>query len=212
MSEMSKITDRVKSMTTVLGLTGGIASGKSTVSNMIKRLGFVVIDADVVAREVVEVAEPAYRQIVKEFGTEILHKDQTINREKLGSIIFHDDEKRKKLNRIVHPAVRKRMNDLKKQYIENKERVIVLDIPLLFESKLTHLVEKVILVYVDQDVQKKRLLQRNDLTVEEANARIASQMPLKDKIRLADGVINNNGSIDETYAQLKEILAKWGIL
>lgn len=199
-------------MTTILGLTGGIASGKSTVATMLRNLGIVVIDADVIAREVVEVGQEAYYKIIEIFGESILQEDRTINRAKLGSIIFNDEEKRKALNNIVHPAVRAKMNHLKTEYIEKGEKVIVLDIPLLFESKLTHLVEKIIVVYVDREVQVKRLMERNGLSLEEAEARINSQMPLSEKIPLADAVLNNNGTISDTAEQLKSILNKWQLI
>ncbi|KEF39560.1 dephospho-CoA kinase [Schinkia azotoformans MEV2011] len=199
-------------MTTVLGLTGGIASGKSTVATMLRDLGIVIIDADVIAREVVEVGEDAYFKIIGAFGRTILHDDRTINRQKLGEVIFNNEQKRKVLNSIVHPAVREKMSRLKMEFIEKGEKIIVLDIPLLFESKQTHLVEKVILVYVDRDVQVKRLMQRNGLSVEEAEARINSQMPLTEKIPLADAVINNNGSIEETKEQLLAILKQWELI
>ncbi|NSL51520.1 dephospho-CoA kinase [Calidifontibacillus erzurumensis] len=199
-------------MTTIIGLTGGIASGKSTVAKMLKNYGIPIIDADVIAREVVEVGEEAYYKIVEAFGKDILHEDGTIHREKLGAIVFNDEEQRKKLNSIVHPAVRTRMNELKQKYIEGGEKTIVLDIPLLFESKLTHLVDKIILVYVDYDVQVKRLMERNHFTREQAEARIKAQMPLKDKISLADAVLYNNGTISETEKQLAEVLKKWQII
>lgn len=199
-------------MTTIIGLTGGIASGKSTVAKMLKNYGIPIIDADVIAREVVEVGEEAYYKIVEAFGKDILHEDGTIHREKLGAIVFNDEEQRKKLNNIVHPAVRTRMNELKQKYIEGGEKTIVLDIPLLFESKLTHLVDKIILVYVDYDVQVKRLMERNHFTREQAEARIKAQMPLKDKISLADAVLYNNGTISETEKQLAEVLKKWQII
>lgn len=199
-------------MTTVLGLTGGIASGKSTVATMLRDLGIVIIDADVIAREVVEVGEDAYFKIIGAFGRTILHDDRTINRQKLGEVIFNNEQKRKALNSIVHPAVREKMSRLKMEFIKKGEKIIVLDIPLLFESKQTHLVEKVILVYVDRDVQVKRLMQRNGLSVEEAEARINSQMPLTEKIPLADAVINNNGSIEETKEQLLAILKQWELI
>ncbi|MEC1770612.1 dephospho-CoA kinase [Schinkia azotoformans] len=199
-------------MTTVLGLTGGIASGKSTVATMLRDLGIVIIDADVIAREVVEVGEDAYFKIIGAFGRTLLHDDRTINRQKLGEVIFNNEQKRKVLNSIVHPAVREKMSRLKMEFIEKGEKIIVLDIPLLFESKQTHLVEKVILVYVDRDVQVKRLMQRNGLSVEEAEARINSQMPLTEKIPLADAVINNNGSIEETKEQLLAILKQWELI
>lgn len=199
-------------MTAVLGLTGGIASGKSTVANMLRDLGIVVIDADVIAREVVEVGEDAYFKIVGAFGRNVLHEDRTINRAKLGEIIFNNEQKRKVLNSIVHPAVREKINRLKNEYIEKQEKVIVLDIPLLFESKLTYLVEKVILVYVDREIQIKRLMDRNQLSLEEAEARINSQLPLTEKIPLADAVLYNNGPIAETKEQLLIILKEWELI
>jgi len=196
-------------MSLIIGLTGGIASGKSTISNMLKEKGIPVIDADVEARLAVEIGEPAYEEIVSYFGTEILNKDHTIDRAKLGTIIFNNEEKRLKLNSIVHPAVRKRMNEKKEREIEKGSNNIVLDIPLLFESQLTYMVDKVLLVYVSEEVQLQRLMNRNQLTEEEANARILSQMPLKDKLQLADAVIDNNGTIQQSEEQLNHILFKW---
>jgi dephospho-CoA kinase len=196
-------------MAMIIGLTGGIASGKSTVSNMFKTKGFTIIDADLAAREVVHIGENAYLQIVKAFGEEILMEDLNINRQKLGSIIFHHEEKRQLLNSIVHPAVRKYMNDQKNVAILKGKKTIILDIPLLFESKLTYMVEKTILVYVNDKIQLERLMKRNQLTQEEADARITSQMPLKDKIQLADAVINNNESLKETQSQLNDLIKKW---
>ncbi|NYE07729.1 dephospho-CoA kinase [Bacillus niacini] len=198
-------------MSLVIGLTGGIASGKSTVSNILKEMNITIIDADVEARLAVEKGEPAYQKIVAEFGNDILLTNEEIDRVKLGSIIFHNAEKRQLLNSIVHPEVRKRMNNQVEAAKEREEQVIILDIPLLFESKLTHMVEKTILVYVDRDIQLKRLMERNDLSLEEAEARIKSQMPLLEKVALADAVINNNGSIAETKKQVIEVLNGWGI-
>ncbi|MEW9051708.1 MAG: dephospho-CoA kinase [Neobacillus sp.] len=198
-------------MSLVIGLTGGIASGKSTVSNMLKEMAIVIVDADVEARRAVEKGEPAYLKIIAEFGEEILLENGEIDRQKLGSVIFHNAEKRQLLNGIVHPDVRKRMKDQTDAAIQTGEKVVVLDIPLLFESKLTSMVEKTILVYVDREIQLKRLMERNNLSLEDAEARINSQMPLSDKISLADAVINNNGSINETKQQLLEILKSWGV-
>ncbi|WHZ01976.1 dephospho-CoA kinase [Neobacillus sp. YX16] len=198
-------------MSLVIGLTGGIASGKSTVSNMFKEMDITVIDADVEARLAVEKGEPAYQKIIAEFGDDIVLDTEEIDRAKLGSIIFHNAEKRQILNGIVHPEVRKRMNNQVEAARARGEQVIVLDIPLLFESKLTHMVEKTILVYVDRDIQLNRLMERNDLSLEDAEARISSQMPLSDKVALADAVINNNGTISETKKQVIEVLTGWGI-
>lgn len=195
-------------MTVVIGLTGGIASGKSTVSNMLKNLGIRVVDADQISREVVEVGKPAYQQILSVFGDEILHQDKTINREKLGAIIFGDHSKREQLNKIVHPAVRKEMlNGVEEEKAKNS-KAVVLDIPLLFESKLTHMVDKTILVYVDEKTQLKRLMERNGYTEKEAKMRIESQLPLHTKKDLSDEIINNNGTIEQTEKQLHEILKK----
>ena len=142
----------------VIGITGGIASGKSSVSTFIRELGFSVIDADVVAREVVESGEEAYHEIVKEFGESILMPEGDINRAALGDIIFHNEDKRLKLNSIVHPAVRKRMRELAEKAFQDGAETVFMDIPLLFESKLTFMVEKTLLVYVDEEIQLTRLM------------------------------------------------------
>jgi dephospho-CoA kinase len=199
-------------MATILGLTGGIASGKSTVSDMLLNKGYTVIDADLAARQVVEVGQPAYLAIVEEFGRSILNKeDDTINRAKLGDIVFHNEEMRKKLNGIVHPAVRGLMLSEKDQAIESGKNTIIMDIPLLFESELTWMVDRTIVVYVDSETQLSRLMKRNQFTEQEASSRIASQFPLEEKIGLADAVINNNGTIEETEEQLEKILNEWDL-
>jgi len=199
-------------MTLVIGLTGGIASGKSTVSNMFKKMNIIVIDADVEARLAVMKGEAAYERIVAEFGREILLENGEIDRKKLGSIIFHQADKRQRLNEMTHPEVRKRMLEQVETAKNKDEEVVILDIPLLFESKLNHMVDKTLLVYVDRETQLHRLIERNNLSLVDAEARIQSQMPLKDKVMLADAVINNNGSIDGTKRQLIGLLAEWGII
>ncbi|MBU8905145.1 dephospho-CoA kinase [Desertibacillus haloalkaliphilus] len=195
----------------IVGLTGGIASGKSSVTRLLKEYGIAVIDADLVAREVVEAGEEAYQKIVDHFGETILASDKTIARKKLGEIVFNDEEERNALNAIVHPAIRKRMLEQKESYEKEGRELIVYDLPLLFENELTHMVEKIILVYVDADVQLQRLMERDQSTREEALSRIRSQMPIAEKLSLADEVIDNNGSRDETKQQLLEILKKWNI-
>lgn len=198
-------------MSLVIGLTGGIASGKSTVSTMFRSMDITVIDADIEARLAVQKGEPAYLKIIAEFGQEILLPNEEIDRGKLGSIIFYQVEKRRLLNEIVHPEVRKRVNSKIEEAKQNKEEIVVLDIPLLFESKLTYMVDKTLLVYADRDIQLQRLMDRNSLSLEDAEARIHSQMPLKEKVSLADAVINNNGSLQDTQTQLNSILVNWGI-
>ncbi|MEK3852890.1 dephospho-CoA kinase [Cytobacillus sp. FSL H8-0458] len=196
-------------MSLTVGLTGGIASGKSTVSSLLIEKGYTVIDADIEARLAVEKGEEAYQEIVRYFGERILLKDGSIDRAELGSVIFHDETERKVLNSIVHPAVRKRMTAKKEQAISRNEQLIILDIPLLFESKLQYMCDRTLLVYADEDIQLKRLMQRNQMSEKEAMARIQSQMPLRDKKALADDVIDNNGTIEETEKQLWGILKKW---
>jgi dephospho-CoA kinase len=198
-------------MSLVIGLTGGIASGKSTVSSMLMDMGITVVDADIEARLAVMKGEPAYNKIIEEFGREILLDNGEIDRQKLGSIIFHQDEKRQTLNEIVHPEVRKRMKEKTETAKQNGEEAVVLDIPLLFESKLTYMVDKTLLVYVDAETQLKRLIARNNLSVEDAQARIRSQLPLSEKLKLADSVIDNNGSLADTKKQLLKILVQFGI-
>lgn len=198
-------------MPLVIGLTGSIASGKSTVSSMFKELEIPIIDADQISRDVVEPGEGALQDIIKEFGKEILLPDGTLDRKKLGSIIFTDTDKRAKLNAIVHPAVRNRMLELKEAYINAGEECVVMDIPLLFESKLTHMVDKVLVVYVDEEVQLQRLMNRDSSSKEEALQRIHSQIPVKEKVKLADATIDNNGSKENTFAQLKDVLNKWEV-
>ncbi|HET7627825.1 MAG TPA: dephospho-CoA kinase [Bacillales bacterium] len=194
-----------------IGLTGGIASGKSTVSRMLEDLGFPVIDADHYAREVVEPGEAAYEKIVAHFGEGVLHSDGTVDRKQLGAVIFNNDMQRKALNAIVHPEVRKKMNAEKDRYRRKQVPAVVLDIPLLFESRLTKTVDKVLLVYVDEVVQLKRLRKRDGSTEEEALSRIRAQIPLRDKKKLADAVIDNNGTVEETKSQLIEILRSWNL-
>lgn len=196
----------------IIGITGGIASGKSSVSQYLKELGFTVVDADVASRAVVEPGEEAYLQVVKAFGEDLLLSDGNIDRAKLGSIIFHDQEKRLLLNSIVHPAVRNWMRVETEKALATGAETVFMDIPLLFESKLTFMVEKTLLIYVDESVQLERLMNRNALTQSDALARIRSQMPLKDKKALADAVVDNNGDIEETKKQVDEVLKKWNVL
>lgn len=198
-------------MAFIIGLTGGIASGKSTVSKMFQKRGIPVVDADQIAREVVETGKEPYEKIVEAFGRKILNEDGSINREKLGSIVFQQKSKRELLNSIVHPAVRKEMKKKQEQFVMQGAKAVVLDIPLLFESDLTHLVDKIIVVYVNENTQLQRLMKRNHLSKEEALARINAQMPLKEKIKMADEVIDNEGDFNDTERQLEKILQKWGI-
>lgn len=193
----------------IIGLTGGIASGKSTVSNMIIEHGLPVVDADLMAHLVVEPGEAAYDQIVTHFGRDILNDNNCINRTTLGEIIFNNKDERYVLNSIVHPEVRKKMREEMNRYLREGYQHVVLDIPLLFESRLTDWADRTLVVYVDPAVQLERLMSRNKLTKEEAMSRIASQMPLEEKKERADALINNNGTLESTKAQLITILKEW---
>ena len=198
-------------MANIIGLTGGIASGKSTVSAFLQDKGYTIIDADLAARMVVEVGQPAYLAIVEAFGKGILQENGQIDRAGLGAIIFNDQTKRNLLNGIVHPAVRSMMLSHKDEAIENGKQTIIMDIPLLFESDLTWMVDRTIVVTVEEDVQLSRLMKRNELTEEEAASRISSQLPLREKAEKADAVIDNNGSVEDTLKQVEELLAEWGL-
>ena len=199
-------------MKSIIGLTGGIASGKSTVSKLLIQKGFTVVDADAAARKAVAPGEPAFEKIIDVFGEVILNPDGTLNRSALGDIIFTNEELRKKLNGIVHPAVRAQMLAEKDQAFESGKQTVIMDIPLLFESNLTWMVDKTIVVYVDRETQLKRLMKRNSLTVEEATARIQSQMPLQEKKNLAQAVLDNTGTIENTLEQLDELIVRWNLL
>ena len=198
-------------MALIIGLTGSIGTGKSTIANKFSDLDIPVVDADLIAREVVEPGKEVYKDIVATFGEEILQNNKTLDRKALGKIVFNDESKRKQLNAIIHPAIRKEMLRQRDEWVQRGKECVVLDIPLLYESGLTHYVDKVIVVYVDPDVQLHRIIARDESTEEEAKSRINSQMPIKEKAEKADAVINNNGSKEESYKQLIAILEEWGI-
>lgn len=190
-----------------IGLTGSIASGKSTVSGFLRELGAIVIDADKVAKEIVKPGTPALKEIVKCFGKDVLNKDGSLNRKKLADMVFSDSAKLKILNEITHPRiVEKIKNTIACLEKKDKTRLIVIDAPLLIETGLDKLVDEVWVVYVTPKTQIERLLQREkDMTHEEALKRINSQMSTDEKVKYADRVIYNNGSIVETKNQVKKL-------
>ena len=195
----------------IIGLTGSIASGKSTIAGMLKDMGLPIVDADLVARQVVEVGSPTLAKIVEQFGEDVLLPSGEMDRTKVGAIIFNDEQKRLQLNGIIHPAIREEMIRQRDAFVVESKHV-VMDIPLLFESKLQHFVEKILVVTVSPEVQLQRLMARNGLSKEEAEARIASQLPLKEKEDGADAVIYNNGTIEQSKQQLIEIMRNWDVL
>lgn len=190
----------------IIGLTGGIGSGKSTVSQMIRRAGIPVICADKYAREVVGPGRKAYKKIVKTFGKEILKKNKTINRLKLGSIVFQSPGKRKILNKIVHPEVLRQMKQETKG-LKGKKPAIW-DVPLLFEAGFDKMCGVIVLVDSPEKTRIKRLMKRDDLSQSEIKKRMASQMPMKKKRKKADYIIDNSGTIIKTKRQVEQLAKK----
>jgi dephospho-CoA kinase len=192
----------------LIGLTGGIASGKSTVARILERLGAAVINADVLAREVVEPGTEAWKEIVQAFGNEVLQPDQTLDRQKLRALIFNQPEARKKLESIIHPRVRALAEERIREHGAAGYAVVVYEVPLLFEGKLHEWLRPVILVACNLDTQRQRLQQRDRLGAAEAQKHIDAQMSLEEKRQLADYVIENNGSLDDLERQVQRILEK----
>lgn len=193
----------------IIGLTGSIASGKSTVSQMLKELGYPIVDADLVARQVVEPGSETLEKIREAFGEDVILPDGSLDRKKVGDLIFSDPASRKRLNDIIHPAIRNEMLRQRAAYMAEGQKVVIMDIPLLFESKLQHFADKILVVSVTEENQLKRLMERNELAEGEALARISSQLPMSVKEEGADAVIYNNGTIEETKWQLNRILEEW---
>lgn len=183
----------------LIGLTGGIASGKSTVSSILVKKGYKVIDADKIAREVVEVNKPAYIEIINSFGNSILEEDGSINRKKLADLVFSDETLLKKLNDITHPYIYIRIKEDIDKYCK-KDDVVFVDIPLLYEtysSLINYNIDfyEIWLIYVDESTQIKRLMMRNSIDINEAKKRIKTQIPMKDKVKQATRIIDNRGDI-----------------
>lgn len=190
----------------LVGLTGGIASGKSTVAKILQSLGAAIVNADDLAREVVEPGHEAWKEIVASFGADILQSDQTLDRQKLRTLIFNQPEARKRLESIIHPRVRALAEERIRQYAAAGYPVVIYEVPLLFEGNLQEWLRPVILVACDVETQTARLQKRDHLTAAEAEKHIAAQMSLKDKRRLADYVIENNGSLEDLERQTRQIL------
>jgi len=195
----------------IAGVTGTIGTGKSTVARMFAEMGAFVIDHDRISREVVEPGKPAWQAIVDVFGNAVLNNDRSINRQALADIVFNDSARLQKLNSIVHPAV---LGEDQRR-VEQRKRIdpdglIIKDVPLLLEAgpEIAHLlVEKIIVVFASPDVQLKRLIVRG-VPEEDARNRIKTQLPVSDKTKYADFVVNNDGTLDETMQQVKDIYSR----
>ena len=175
----------------LVGLTGGVATGKSTVAKMFKQCGAAVIDADQLAHDVVKPGKPAWREIVALFGEAVLNQDRSLNRQALGNIVFGNPKKRRQLEHIIHPRVAREQQRLTRQAArKNPKAVVIYDVPLLFEAGIDKRVDRTIVVTADRETQIARLKTRNALSRADAIRRIRSQMPLSKKIHLADLVID----------------------
>jgi len=190
----------------VLGVTGGIASGKSTVADMLQELGAPIIDFDVLAREVVEPGRPAWNEIVDYFGDGVLRKDSSLNREKLSGIVFEDPGKRKKLESITHPRIVNLFLSRVKDFARADSRTIVQAvIPLLFEADLQDLVHKILVVFIQRELQRERLIKRDRISREQAENILRAQLPIEEKVKYADFVIRNDKGFEETRKQVKDL-------
>ncbi|GLG01363.1 dephospho-CoA kinase [Alicyclobacillus hesperidum subsp. aegles] len=190
----------------IVGLTGGIGSGKSTVTGMLRDLGAYVVDADVWARRVVAVGSDGLAEIVREFGQAVLLPDGSLNRKQLGAIVFQDAAKRMRLNAITHPRVQQGMVEETNAYWRQRPgETVIWDVPLLFEGTAKRFVDATIVVYASVETQIQRVMVRDGLDRDSALARIHAQMPLEEKCKLATYVIDNDGSIENTREQVLQV-------
>jgi dephospho-CoA kinase len=193
----------------IIGLTGNIASGKTEVAKIFKELGAKIIDADKIARDVVEPSEPAWQEIVDEFGSDILNSDQSINRKRLGEIIFNDDKKREKLNRITHPRIMIKIKETIDNYEKENVNLVIIEAALIVErGGLLNVIDELIVVSADAETQIERIMTRDGLQRNEALSRMESQMPIPEKAKHAAYIIDNSGSLGKTRRQVKEVWKK----
>ncbi len=187
----------------VIGLTGGIATGKSTVAEILRELGANVVDADAVAHEVTAPGTTALQEIAERLGAEFVREDGSLDRARLAKVVFGDAHRREVLNGIVHPRVRAAMLERCRQLAQEGVAVAILDVPLLLEAEGRYPVDEIWVVYATENLQLTRLMQRNGLSEADARARIAAQMPIEEKRRLADVVIENTGNLKFLRAQVE---------
>lgn len=190
----------------ILGLTGGIASGKSTASEYFMSKGIPVIDADKIAREVVLPGKPALQKLEETFGPDILKEDGQLNRLALAGFLFSSKEDRQLINDIMQPYIRESIEEAASRLVSDDQPLIVVDIPLLYEQNYQEMVDLVMVIAVDEDTQMQRLIARDQLTTDQAKKRILSQMPIAAKKLAADIVIDNEGTREEMYRQIDQWL------
>lgn len=190
----------------IIGLSGGIASGKSTISNILKDMEIPVIDSDTIAHTVVQKGSPVLNSLTRTFGIEILNADGSLNRKKLGNIVFNNNENLKKLNNIAHPAIKEEIIKSIDFYRRSGKKCCVVDGALLMEGIFKDLVNLLILVYVNRDTQLKRLMDRNLIGYDEALSKINSQMPFEEKRKYADYIIDNSYDLEYTRKQVNKIM------
>ncbi|MFD3272761.1 dephospho-CoA kinase [Paenibacillus dendritiformis] len=196
-----------------IGLTGGIASGKSTVSRLLVERGALLVDADRIAREIVLPGSPALDQIADQFGADMLLPDGSLDRKRLGNVVFSDAAARKALEEITHPAIRQEMmTQMRRLEEEHPQSLVVVDVPLLYESGLTDRFEEIVVVYVPQAIQLERLMRRDGLSEAEASERLLSQWDIEMKRERADYVIDNSNGIEDTRQQVEQFWLQKGLL
>jgi dephospho-CoA kinase len=191
-----------------IGLTGGIATGKSTVADLFRDKGVPVVNADEVAHQALVASSPVFQAILQTFGQDVVDASGNIDRPKLGKKIFASSELRLKLDAIVHPFVRAEVAKQKQKLAQAGHRFAIYDVPLLFEKNMQNDFDKILVVSCDAKIQKERLMKRNGLSELEATQRIAAQLPMSEKIRGADFVIENNGSLDDLIKTVECIRPK----
>lgn len=190
----------------IIGLTGGIASGKNSVSTILAEFGARIIDADIICRELVEPGKPAWREIVSTFGRDVLKKNNEINRKKLGEIIFNAPEKRDLLNSILHPrAIREEWRRIARIERDEPDALVVVNAALLIESGNYRDVDRVVVVAAEGETMIRRMMKRDGVSRDEAILRINAQMPMDEKIKHADYIIENNGSMEELRGKVIEL-------
>ena len=200
---------RGKDHRVLLGVTGGVATGKTTACRMLEEMGARTIDFDVLSRVVVEPGKPAWKEVVAYFGEQVLLEDKTLDRKKLSEIVFRDPEKRKKLEAFIHPRIYEEFIRLVKEYAaENPEVIIQVAVPLLIEVNLQYLFHKILLVYIPAEMQIERLMDRDRISREMAIKMLSSQLPIEEKRNYADFIVDNSGSLEATKRQVEEVWKK----